>query len=112
MDVNVTTDVKGYGTPAVSTVEMEDVQKPSVQPVSKSSDGATVNLNDQALHGRKATKEEEQEKKGELTRAEWKKSLAGPRVTTLFAMDDPGPWVSDLFRRLVGRLKRMLKGGG
>lgn len=67
MDVNVTTDVKGYGVPAVSTVEMEDAQKPAVQPVPKSSDGATVSLNDQALHGKKATKEE-QEKKGELTR--------------------------------------------
>ncbi len=68
MDVNVTTDVKGYGVPAVSTVEMEDAQKPSVQPVPKSSEGTNVNLSDQSLRGRKADKEEEKEKKGELTR--------------------------------------------
>lgn len=67
MDVNVTTDVKGYGVPAVSTVEIEDAQKPSVQPVPKSSEGTTLNLNEQALHGKKATKEE-QGKKEELSR--------------------------------------------
>lgn len=46
--------------------------------------------------------------RGELTRKEWMKSLAGPCVSTLFAWDDPAPWVSDLFRRGVGRLKRLL----
>ena len=46
---------------------------------------------------------------GALTRKEWMKSLTGPCVSTLFAWDDPGPWVSDLFRRGVGRLKRFLK---
>jgi predicted ATP-grasp superfamily ATP-dependent carboligase len=45
--------------------------------------------------------------KGELTRGAWRKSLAGPKVTTLFSMDDPGPWVSDRFRRILGRLKRL-----
>ena len=42
---------------------------------------------------------------GELTHQQWKKSLSGQRVGTLFAFDDPGPWVSDLFRRIVNRLK-------
>jgi predicted ATP-grasp superfamily ATP-dependent carboligase len=49
-------------------------------------------------------------KLGELTPREWKQSLSGPCVSTLFAIDDPGPWVSDLFRRLVARLKRLFKG--
>lgn len=44
--------------------------------------------------------------RGELTRSEWKSSLRGPRMSTLYAFDDPGPWVSDVFRRIVGRLKR------
>ncbi|OKY76234.1 MAG: hypothetical protein BM485_03000 [Desulfobulbaceae bacterium DB1] len=61
MDVNVTTDVKVYGIPAVSTVEIEDATKPQVQPVPESSDGATVKLNDQALHG-KSGKEEKKDK--------------------------------------------------
>lgn len=50
--------------------------------------------------------------RGELTTREWKRSLAGPRVSTLFAIDDPGPWVSDVFRRLVGRMRRMFRREG
>lgn len=46
---------------------------------------------------------------GELTRAEWKKSLSGACVSSLFAIDDPGPWVSNLFRRVVNRLNRIFK---
>ncbi|MCB2184686.1 MAG: flagellar protein FlaG [Desulfobulbaceae bacterium] len=61
MDVNVTTDVKGYGVPAAPAVELEDAQKPAVQPVQESSDGSTVELNDQALHG-KGKKEKESKK--------------------------------------------------
>jgi predicted ATP-grasp superfamily ATP-dependent carboligase len=49
---------------------------------------------------------------GELTPREWKRSLSGPCVDTLFAIDDPGPWVSDIFRRLVGRLKRLFSRNG
>lgn len=59
MDVNVTTDVKGYNVPSVSSVEQEDVQKPQIQPVPESSEGVTVELNDQALHGKNAKKEQE-----------------------------------------------------
>ncbi len=66
MDVNTTTDVKTYGSPVVSNVEMEDVQKPSVQPVPQNTEGTSAKLNDQALHGKKAGKEERQD--GELTR--------------------------------------------
>lgn len=53
MDVNVTTDVKGYGIPAVSAVELEDAVKPQVQPVPQAGEGDTVKLNDQALHSKK-----------------------------------------------------------
>ncbi len=63
MDVNVTTDVKGYGVPVVPAVEFEDAQKPAVQPVPESSEGISVRLDDQALH-----KKDGKEKQGEVTR--------------------------------------------
>ncbi|MBI5559003.1 MAG: flagellar protein FlaG [Deltaproteobacteria bacterium] len=66
MDVNVTTDVKVYGAPPVSAVELEDAQKPSVPPVQEGSEAVTVKLNDRALHGK--GEKEEQQKKGELTK--------------------------------------------
>ena len=59
MDVNVTTDVKGYGVPGIPAVEFEDGQKPAVQPVPENSEGTTVKLNDQALHSKDAGKEQE-----------------------------------------------------
>ncbi len=52
MDVNVTTDVKGYGVPAVSSMEIEDAKKPQVVPVPKAADSVSVRLNDEALHGK------------------------------------------------------------
>ncbi len=72
MDVNVTTDVKTYGVPTVSTVEMEDAVKPQVQPVPESSEGVTVKLNDQALRG-KAEKEAKKEK--ELSREDLEEAV-------------------------------------
>jgi len=69
MDVNTTTDVKTYGSPVVSTVEMEDVQKPSVQPVPENTGGTSAKLNDQVLHGKGAqVGKEGKEEKGELSR--------------------------------------------
>jgi predicted ATP-grasp superfamily ATP-dependent carboligase len=44
---------------------------------------------------------------GLLTPKAWRKSLAGPRVSALFALDDPAPWVSNLFRRALNRMKRV-----
>ena len=52
MDVNVTTDVKGYGAPAVSTVEIEDAKKTQVTPVVDAKEGVSTRLNDEALHGK------------------------------------------------------------
>ncbi len=51
MDVNITTEVKGYGAPAVSNVEIDDGQKPQVEPVAKTADSVSVRLDDEALHG-------------------------------------------------------------
>ena len=65
MDVNASPDVKVYGVPAVSTAEIEDAEKPPVQPVPESGEGSTVDLNEQALHGKNAKEEQSQ---GELTR--------------------------------------------
>ncbi|MFZ5764262.1 MAG: flagellar protein FlaG [Thermodesulfobacteriota bacterium] len=72
MDVNVTTDVKTYGVPTVSTVEMEDAVKPQVQPVPESSEAVTVKLNEQALRG-KAEKEGKKEK--ELSREDLEEAV-------------------------------------
>jgi predicted ATP-grasp superfamily ATP-dependent carboligase len=47
--------------------------------------------------------------RGELTPKEWRRSLAGARVSAVFAVDDPAPWVSDLFRRVKNRLTRRFK---
>ncbi len=58
MDVNVTTDVKGYGAPAVSSVEIDDGQKPQVEPVAKIVDSVSVRLDDEALHGKQNSGEE------------------------------------------------------
>ncbi|MCK5226834.1 MAG: flagellar protein FlaG [Desulfobulbaceae bacterium] len=52
VDVNVSTDVKGYGVPAVPAVEVEDRVKPQVQPVQESSEAETTALDDKALHNR------------------------------------------------------------
>lgn len=53
MDVNANSDVKGYGVPAAPTAELEAPQKPSITPVPESSEGVTVNLNEQALRNKK-----------------------------------------------------------
>ncbi len=71
MDVNVTTDVKGYGIPVAPAVETEDGRKPAVQPVPESSEGISVKLDDQALHGKNARREKE----GELTREDIEKAV-------------------------------------
>lgn len=52
MEVNITTEVKGYGAPAVSSVEIEDGQKPQVEPVAKTTDSVSVRLGDESLHGK------------------------------------------------------------
>ena len=65
MDVNVATDVKGYGVPAVPVVEMEDAQKPAIQPVPESSEGTDVKMNDQALHGKTS-----RETEGKISRSD------------------------------------------
>ncbi|MDA3832398.1 MAG: flagellar protein FlaG [Spirochaetales bacterium] len=52
MDVNVTTDVKSYGAPSVSSMEIEDVKKPQVTPVVEAKEGVSARLNDEALHGK------------------------------------------------------------
>ena len=61
MDVNITTEVKGYGAPAVSSVEMDDVQKPQVEPVAQTTDSVSVRLNDEALHGEQSSGSEAKE---------------------------------------------------
>ncbi len=61
MDVNITTDVKGYGAPAVSNVEIEDGQKPQVKPVTGATDSVSVRLNDEALHGKQKSGSEGKE---------------------------------------------------
>lgn len=50
---NVNTDAKGYAVPVASTVELEDVHKPPVQPVPEDGETDTVDLDDKALHGKK-----------------------------------------------------------
>ncbi|MCK5192455.1 MAG: flagellar protein FlaG [Desulfobulbaceae bacterium] len=50
---NVNTDAKGYVVPVPSTVELEDVNKPPVQPVPEDGETDTVDLDDKALHGKK-----------------------------------------------------------
>ena len=50
---NVNTDAKGYVVPVPSTVELEDVNKPPVQPVPEDGETDTVDLDDKALHGKR-----------------------------------------------------------
>ena len=50
--------------------------------------------------------------RGALTRKAWRRSLAGPCVSALFSLDDPGPWAVDLFRRARGRALRLFRRGG
>ncbi|PLX51025.1 MAG: flagellar biosynthesis protein FlaG [Desulfobulbaceae bacterium] len=56
VDVNISTEIKGAGQPLVSSVEIEDQTRPRVAPVGKGEKSAQGELNDQALHGRKAGK--------------------------------------------------------
>lgn len=72
MDVNVTNDVKGFGAPPVTGVEVEDAVKPQVPPVSGTSEGTLAKLDDQALHGREGRNSQE---KQDLDRAELEKVL-------------------------------------
>jgi len=53
MDVNLNTEIKAYGAPAVPVVEQEDKVKPQVAPVREDTESTKANLNDQALHDRK-----------------------------------------------------------
>ena len=53
MDVNIATDVKGYGAPAVTNTELADAEKPIVTPVVEASEGVSVKLDNEALHGQK-----------------------------------------------------------
>jgi flagellar protein FlaG len=57
MDVNVTTEVKGYGAPAVSSVEIDDGRKPQVEPVPKVADSVSVRLDEGAAGGKQASGE-------------------------------------------------------
>jgi flagellar protein FlaG len=59
-------DVKGYGVPVTSTVELEDATKPAVQPVQESTDGVSVKLNDQTQHSDTAQKEKSLMSSGEM----------------------------------------------
>lgn len=72
MDVNLNTEVKVYGAPVVPVIEREDKAKPQVQPVKEDTASTQANLNDQALHGKKA----ERGSGGTLTRAAIEKILA------------------------------------
>ena len=65
---NVNTDAKGYVVPLASTVELEDVHKPPVQPVPEDGEADTVDLDDKALHGKKkdgGSKEKSDQKESE-----------------------------------------------
>jgi uncharacterized FlaG/YvyC family protein len=50
---NVNPDAKGYAAPVASNVELEDLNKPPVQPVPEDGEADTVKLDDKALHGKK-----------------------------------------------------------
>lgn len=68
MDVNIATEMKGAQQSVVpTTMEYEQADKPAIQPVPESSDAVTVELNDQALHGRNTEKDEQD---GEISREE------------------------------------------
>lgn len=51
MDVNIATDVKGYGTPVVANVEIEDAKRPAISPVEPSSKADSVALDKKAQLG-------------------------------------------------------------
>ena len=51
MDVNIATDVKGYGTPVVANVEIEDAKRPAISPVEPSSKSDPVALDKKAQLG-------------------------------------------------------------
>lgn len=70
MEVTVNTEMRGYVAPAVPTVELEDANKPQVQPVPASSEGVTVKLNDQALHGKGAKEAKGEKEKSKLSQEE------------------------------------------
>ncbi len=61
MDVNVTTEVKGYGAPAVSSVEIDDVRKPQVEPVAKVTDSVSMRPDENASGGKQAAGDEPQQ---------------------------------------------------
>ena len=68
MDVNIATEMKGAQQSVVTTtMEHEQADRPVIQPVPESSEAITVDLNDQALHGRNSEKEQ---RNGELSREE------------------------------------------
>ena len=69
MDVNIANDVKGANVSVVPTnVELEDANRPQVQPVPQGGATDTVKLNDQTLHGR--TPKEEVKGQGKLSQKE------------------------------------------
>jgi flagellar protein FlaG len=109
MDVNVTTDVKVYGVPVASTVAMEDATKPPVQPVPESSEGATVKLNDQALHG-KAGKEEKERK--DLSREDLEEAVKeiGKRLETIGSTFRFGLYKDLETKSIVGQLRDKMTG--
>jgi len=104
MDVNVTTDVKVYGVPAVSTVEMDDAAKVPVQPVPESSEGTTVKLNDQALHG-KANKEEKSQKELARENLEEAAKEIGKRLETIGSAFRFGLYSHLETKSIVGQLR-------
>jgi len=52
MDVNINTEVKGYGVQAVAAVETEDKVKPQVNPVQEDSGAESGSLNERSLHNK------------------------------------------------------------
>ncbi len=74
MDVNIATDVKGYGAPAVASVEIEDAQKSTVAPVPPSADASSAKLDRQALHGDRTA--QEQKSDGQIDPQEMEKVVA------------------------------------
>jgi len=61
MEVNITTEVKGYGAPAVSSVEIDDGQKPQVEPVAKATDSVPLRQDSSTSGGKQATGDEGQQ---------------------------------------------------
>ena len=61
MDVNIATDVKGYGAPVVANVEREEAAKSVIPPVQPSTASDSVKLDQKALQ-KKGTDTQEQQK--------------------------------------------------